>query len=475
MKEFSLTPRELLLEITESAYTQDSEQMVSVVSRLRKLGFRIEMDDFGTGYSSLNMISTLPIDALKLDMQFIRSAFRGSKDTRMMEVILEIADYLSVPVIAEGVETEEQLYVLRAMGCDFVQGYYFSRPLPPEQYEEFLKKRRDSSPALQDQEEGMGEESAAGTLKEGAETGEDWRLRYSRITRALAADYFCIYYVDMETDRFIEYSAQENYRALGIEAGGDNFFERTRENISRVIWHGDQDRVRKAMKKETLLKELERTGTFTINYRLMLDGVPTYVSMKATRMEDPSDNHIIIGVCSIDAQMKREQEYERELGIVRERVNRDALTGVKSKHAYDDAEADLDREIHEGTARPFAVALCDVNDLKKTNDTFGHKAGDQLLKDACAIICNTFKHSPVFRIGGDEFTAILRGRDYEARSTLLSRFQERNRKALDQGGIVVACGISDFRPGEDEAMAAVFERADAEMYRNKTELKIGRQ
>ena len=121
------------------------------------------------------------------------------------------------------------------------------------------------------------------------------------------------------------------------------------------------------------------------------------------------------------------------------------------------------------------MAVCDVNDLKKTNDTLGHKAGDQLLKDACAIICDTFKHSPVFRIGGDEFAAILRGQDYETRNGLLARFQERNRRALDRGGIVVACGISEFRPEEDGAMAAVFERADAEMYRNKTELKIGRQ
>ena len=135
----------------------------------------------------------------------------------------------------------------------------------------------------------------------------------------------------------------------------------------------------------------------------------------------------------------------------------------------------LDRDIREGTAGPFAVAVCDVNDLKKTNDTFGHKAGDQLLKDACAIICNTFKHSPVFRIGGDEFAAILRGRDYEDRSGLLARFQERNKRALERGGIVVACGIADFRPEEDEAMAAVFERADAEMYKNKTEMTIGRQ
>ncbi|HAE80084.1 MAG TPA: diguanylate cyclase, partial [Lachnoclostridium sp.] len=124
--EFHLTPQEFLLEITESAYTQDSKQMIDTVNQLRDLGFRIEMDDFGTGYSSLNMISSLPIDALKLDMQFIRAAFGERRDTRLLEVIIDIADYLGVPVIAEGVETEEQLTVLRNMGCDLVQGYYFS-------------------------------------------------------------------------------------------------------------------------------------------------------------------------------------------------------------------------------------------------------------------------------------------------------------------------------------------------------------
>ena len=139
-----LTPEDLCLEITESAYTGDADQIIARVRQLRDHGFRIEMDDFGTGYSSLNMISELPIDALKLDMAFIRKAFAGSRDTRLIELIIDIADYLSVPVIAEGVETEEQMKALRDMGCDLVQGFYFSKPVPPEEFEAFLleKKRR---------------------------------------------------------------------------------------------------------------------------------------------------------------------------------------------------------------------------------------------------------------------------------------------------------------------------------------------
>ncbi|MBR2697306.1 MAG: amino acid permease [Clostridia bacterium] len=109
--------------------------------RLGAMDFRIAMDDFGTGYSSLGMLSNLPIDALKLDMSFVSSAFGEDRDTRMIELIIEIADYLRVPVVAEGVETEEQYRALRKMGCDFIQGYYFSVPVPPEEFERFLAEK----------------------------------------------------------------------------------------------------------------------------------------------------------------------------------------------------------------------------------------------------------------------------------------------------------------------------------------------
>ena len=144
-EKYGLSGRDILLEVTESAYTQDSHQIVSVAEHLRELGFRIEMDDFGSGYSSLNMISTLPFDALKLDMHFIRNVFRESHNIRMLEIIVDIARYLNVLVIAEGVETREQMMTLREKGCDIVQGYYFSKPLPAEEFERFLKPENAES------------------------------------------------------------------------------------------------------------------------------------------------------------------------------------------------------------------------------------------------------------------------------------------------------------------------------------------
>ena len=132
LEQHRLDADNLILEITESAYTGDSDQVISTAKDLRGMGmgFRIEMDDFGTGYSSLGMLTNLPIDALKLDMSFVRSAFGENRDVRMIELIIDIADYLHVPVVAEGVETEEQYLTLKAMGCDLVQGYYFSKPVP---------------------------------------------------------------------------------------------------------------------------------------------------------------------------------------------------------------------------------------------------------------------------------------------------------------------------------------------------------
>ncbi len=130
---------EFLLEITESAYTDNAEQIIEVVTSLRENGFYIEMDDFGTGYSSLNMITAMPIDALKLDMQFIRTAFSTRKDTRLIEAIIGLAQSLGLPTIAEGVETAEQMFTLKAMGCDIIQGYYFSKPLPASEFENFVR------------------------------------------------------------------------------------------------------------------------------------------------------------------------------------------------------------------------------------------------------------------------------------------------------------------------------------------------
>ena len=133
--EHGLSHDNLTLEVTESAYTENADQVIRVIEGLREKGYRIEMDDFGSGYSSLNMLSSMPIDVLKMDRAFIQNIEHSEKDVRLVALILDIARNLKVPVVAEGVETEGQLKLLKDLGCDLVQGYYFSRPLPATEFE----------------------------------------------------------------------------------------------------------------------------------------------------------------------------------------------------------------------------------------------------------------------------------------------------------------------------------------------------
>lgn len=139
LRDNGLSASDIMLEITESAYSDNADRLLGTVSDLRQKGFKIEMDDFGSGYSSLNMLTDLPIDVLKLDMQFTRNMLRDSKSLRLVELVMDIAHFMDVPVVAEGVETKEQLDMLLKMGCLVFQGYYFSPPVPAPKFEELLK------------------------------------------------------------------------------------------------------------------------------------------------------------------------------------------------------------------------------------------------------------------------------------------------------------------------------------------------
>ncbi len=135
----NLEPEHIHLEITETAYTDNPEQIIEVVRQLKLIGFVIEMDDFGSGYSSLNMLNELPIDILKLDMGFVQGDM-GTNSNNILSFIIGLAKWMDYAVVAEGIETEEQIQMLRNMDCNFVQGYYYAKPMPEEEFFELLKQ-----------------------------------------------------------------------------------------------------------------------------------------------------------------------------------------------------------------------------------------------------------------------------------------------------------------------------------------------
>ena len=173
----------------------------------------------------------------------------------------------------------------------------------------------------------------------------------------------------------------------------------------------------------------------------------------------------------LEKMIQRDEEQKQQLGSARKLAYKDTLTGVKNYNAYFEAEQDINERIENGELKEFGVLVFDVNGLKTMNDTYGHEAGDRLLQDACRMICKTFKHSPVFRIGGDEFVALLEGQDYENRESLLHDFDSQVEMNLQNGTTVVASGLDTFRSSEDKTYRQVFERADARMYERKSILK----
>ena len=142
--QYRLNAKSLHLEITETAYAESTDGLIAIAKSLSQSGFEIEMDDFGSGYSSLNMLSDLPFDILKIDMGFVRNMHKSQKNELILKSIVDIAKYLNVRVVAEGVETKEQLDTLRRFGCDLIQGYYFSKPLPEEEFFQRVKGERAS-------------------------------------------------------------------------------------------------------------------------------------------------------------------------------------------------------------------------------------------------------------------------------------------------------------------------------------------
>ena len=294
-------------------------------------------------------------------------------------------------------------------------------------------------------------------------------LAYARIS-ALSGEYLSIHIVDLETEHYHEYSANAGFKSFELPVEGEDFFNVTREMSRSLVYPKDLNRFMHAFTRENVLSEIERTGLFVLTYRLIIQEKPVYIQLKCAVVEEPEGRRLIVGINDVDAQVKQEQEHEKRLKLAQKQAMVDALTGVKSKFAYLEAEASLDDQIKEQSRPAFAVVILDVNNLKQVNDTFGHQAGDQYLCDACRIICQVFKHSPVFRIGGDEFAVIAKGQDYEHIEELVRSIQEHNLNSIRDGGVVVACGMSTFTD-DDPNVASVFGRADADMYTNKQRLK----
>ena len=309
--------------------------------------------------------------------------------------------------------------------------------------------------------------------RERLQQAEHEREIYTRISESLASYYDIILYIASDTGEFSEFSFDKKTGTICVINEGKMFFDDLSEMINKNFYRLDQKSVLRSLTREKLEDELKDKKQYTLECRVISNGEPVHT--RFTIMWSSDHSHFIIGVENIEDELKKEREQLKALKIANELARRDELTGIKNKNAFYELEKTVQNNIDNGLDYlPFAIVVCDINDLKRINDSFGHKTGDDYIKASCKLICDIFTHSPVFRVGGDEFVVFLRSSDFENRTSLIEELHNHvieNQKKKE--GPVIASGMAVYNPQHDRFFTDVFERADTMMYENKKLLKEG--
>jgi len=297
---------------------------------------------------------------------------------------------------------------------------------------------------------------------------------YKQVAITLSTHFDGLYYVDIETGSYVEFVPIGILKDQGLPSRGKNFFRDAVKCAKRCVHPEDLDQALSFLDKETMLDYLSRNKSHVAVYRIVSEGEITHLRHMEYLSEDKK--HIVFCARNVEAEYRRDEEQKKNLQSAELMARLDDLTGIRNKNAFNEYVASIEKRISSGEEiQPFGIVMCDLNDLKHTNDTRGHSYGDEILRGASRMICEVYKHCPVFRIGGDEFVVVLSGSDYKQREKLLKQFKvtsETNR--ISRSGPVIACGMAIYHPEKDKNFDAVFNRADQKMYKNKNKLKTTR-
>ena len=261
--------------------------------------------------------------------------------------------------------------------------------------------------------------------------------------------------------------SDEFRRMLGYHSTAD--FPDVLESWSGLLHPDDKDRVLNEF-NETI-SDYTGQKIYDVEYRLLTKnrGYRWYRAVgKPTRRPDGSP----VTYVGVFIDITEQKESAQNLSVARRMADIDSLTGVKSKNVYVQWEKRINTAIVNGEQEAFAVVVCDINDLKKVNDLYGHKEGDACIREASKKICTVFEHSPVFRVGGDEFVVILSGEDYDARNELMDRINAIPKdRAKIRLGETVSAGMAEYDRDKHRSFLNVAEEADKAMYARKQYLK----
>lgn len=389
----------LHLEITESAYTDNPEQIIKVVTSLRNEGFPIEMDDFGSGYSSLNMLAEIPIDILKLDMGFVKNELEKPSGKGIIAFVISLAKWLNLAVVAEGVETPEQIKILNSMECNYVQGFYFEKPLCKEEFFALLGKGNIKEMYL----------TSSGVNYIKRDTIEISRAKGNKIGTLLVVDD-----IDLSRKIIVEMFLDEYDIVETVD--GEQAWQYIQENSEEIsiilmdllmpVMDGYQllKRIRQNEKTKDIPVVVTSQGDQNSEERALSIGADDFVSkpFNTTVLKHRVKNAFInLRIKKIE----HERQVNKELLEAELAANRDFLTGLYTRKIL---ESKINDFFAISSDKTSVFIIIDVDNFKEVNDSYGHIKGDETIQRVAKIIQSSFINDEVCcRMGGDEFAIFI--------------------------------------------------------------------
>lgn len=450
---FSIDARLLQVEITESAISHNMDVVEETIRDLHARGIAVLMDDFGSAYSSLNMLKDINVDAIKLDMKFVDlNADNAAKGLKIIESVIDMAYQLRLSIIAEGAQTAEQVSKLRELGCMYIQGYYFYRPLTVGKMEDLLEHRPDDQHFWNISKDLM---------------HRDYRMstngRSMLESSSLSAHIFEILNKGVAELSRLNLITGE-YRTIKRDPKlpdvyADDFHDYCHALVSKRIIHPDDAG---EFLKHTRLSDLrdqlfsKKKSEFTY-FRSEVEAKTSVIAFGMLVPPDCSEANpwavVLIGFdLSLDLIAKNMKEIYRQ----------DSLTGLLNRNAYD---SDVE-QLRSADIGAVVCVYADMIGLHEVNNHLGHKQGNRMLCEFADAARAFFGDDRLYRIGGDEFVIISSAHTEAQTRKQLNYMRER----LHTQGCEISVGVASSESTSD--LPKIVEQAENEMRREKKEYYV---
>lgn len=450
---FSIDARLLQVEITESAIAHNMDVVEETIRDLHARGIAVLMDDFGSAYSSFNMLKDINVDAIKLDMKFVDlNADNAAKGLKIIESVIDMAYQLRLSIIAEGAQTAEQVSKLRELGCMYIQGYYFYRPLTVGKMEDLLEHRPDDQHFWNISKDLM---------------HRDYRMstngRSMLESSSLSAHIFEILNKGVAELSRLNLITGE-YRTIKRDPKlpdvyADDFHDYCHALVSKRIIHPDDAG---EFLKHTRLSDLrdqlfsKKKSEFTY-FRSEVEAKTSVIAFGVLVPPDCSEANpwavVLIGFdLSLDLIAKNMKEIYRQ----------DSLTGLLNRNAYD---SDVE-QLRSADIGAVVCVYADMIGLHEVNNHLGHKQGNRMLCEFADAARAFFGDDRLYRIGGDEFVIISSAHTEAQTRKQLNYMRER----LHTQGCEISVGVASSESTSD--LPKIIEQAENEMRREKKEYYV---